>query len=342
MVAICSDLRITRGSMVNKPVLRVFKSFIKNKILRSPSPVILAHMVTYRCNMCCHYCVYWKWKSDEMNTEEVIRMLMHAAELGIAVYTATGGEPFLRRDMEEILKVAKDNGFFTMLVSNGLLIEGRDVSNIDLLTISLDTLEKGKFYRITGVNALDRVVDAIKWAAGRVDTCINVVLHRDNVCEVEKLVEFAERVGVGITFEPVSVYFKGCPDIDDEELRKGMSKLLKLKEEYECIWNSEQYLKLVHSGKKFRCMPHLLTRISPNGDVISPCYEVEYTNAGTVKNDSLRKIIRSERYRKGCEIALNCNNKCYLLCYVEPSMIFSDVRWAIKNIWDILFRVQIR
>jgi len=271
-----------------------------------------------------------------MNTSEIEKMLDDALDLGIAIYTATGGEPLLRNDIDKILKMAKDR-FYTMLVTNGLLLNNIDLSNVDLLTISLDTLDRIKFYRITGVDALQRVIEAVKWASRRVDTCINVVLHNSNIDEIENLVNFAESCNVGITFEPVSSYFKGCPEIDKEGLKRAMLKLLSLKKDFKCIWNSREYLKLVYSGRRFNCQSHLLLRVNPDGEVISPCYDVDYVKAGNLKSKSLKSILKSREYLKGCQIARNCGN-CYLICYVEPSMIFTNLKWLLEFCTSFLKR----
>ena len=314
---------------------RILRAYVKNWLLRKRQPVVLAHMLTYRCNMRCHYCTYWRWNSYEMGKAEVERMIRDAADAGLAVYTATGGEPLLRRDISEILRTAKDSGLYTMLVTNGLLIDRFDNLNVDLLTISLDTLSREKFRRITGVDALDRVVESVKRASQSVQTCINVVLHDENLDEVEDLVTFADNVGAGITFEPVSVYFEGCAGVSEERLKRAVERIIELKREFDCIWNSEHYLHLILSGGKFRCIPHLLLRVNPDGSVISPCYEVDYVTAGNVRFTNLAEIIESEIYAEGCRMAESCRG-CYLLCYAEPSMAFSSLRWAVKTLREIV------
>jgi MoaA/NifB/PqqE/SkfB family radical SAM enzyme len=315
-------------------ITKLVKAYVKNR-LGKIQPIILAHMVTFRCNMRCHYCNYWRWKSYEMSVEEIDNMLKESSEIGMAVYTATGGEPLVRNDIGSILSLAKDYGFYTMLVTNGLALKGKKIE-VDLIVISLDTLDRKKFYKITGVDALDRVIEAIRWASERYDVCINVVLHDENVDEIEELVRFADGCNVGITFEPVSVYFNGCPDIDRTKLRFAVQKLLELKKSYRCILNSKSYLKLVYSGERFDCLSHLLVRVNPDGDVIAPCYDVKYVKAGNIRHERLRDIVNSEKFKEGMEVARNCNRMCYLICYVEPSMIFSSFRWCFNFLAEYL------
>ncbi|ADC64518.1 Radical SAM domain protein [Ferroglobus placidus DSM 10642] len=316
-------------------ISKLLKAYVKNNLLRKRQPIVLAHMLTFRCNMRCHYCAYWMWRCDEMSTVEVKRMIEGAADVGMAVYTATGGEPLLRRDVNEILRKAKDCGLYTMLVTNGLLLEKFSNLNVDLLVVSLDTLSREKFRKITGVDALNTVVEAIKKASQSVQTCVNVVLHDDNINEIEDLVTFAESVGAGITFEPVSTYFEGCATVDEAKLRGTIGRILQLKREFRCILNSTPYLNLIIEGKRVNCMPYLLLRVNPDGSVISPCYEVDYVTAGNLKNRSLKEIIESEEYAKGCRMAESCRG-CYLLCYAEPSMAFSSLRFALGIGWEII------
>ncbi|MFO7967724.1 MAG: DUF3463 domain-containing protein [Archaeoglobaceae archaeon] len=318
--------------MAKKAALRLLKSYIKNRTSR-PSPVILAHMVTYRCNMRCNYCNYWQWNSEEMSTEEIAGMLKEAADLGIAVYSATGGEPLLRRGIEEILRLSKDNGFYTMVVTNGLLLKGKRF-DADLVTVSLDTLHRDEFYRITGVDALQDVLDAIEWASDQYRVTINTVLHEGNLGELEELAGFAESMGAGITFEPVSSYFEGCPELDHQELSRTAQRLLELKKEYKCILNSKAYLNLLSRRGTFNCLSHLLLRLDPDGSVIAPCYEVEGITAGNLRQQNLQELLSSEKYDQGCALAQDCRG-CYLLCYAEPSMIFSDSKMAFKELTSI-------
>jgi len=123
-----------------------------------------------------------------------------------------------------------------------------------------------------------------------------------------------------------------------EELKRSMQKLHELKREFKCLWNSKAYLRLVCSGESFSCQSHLLLRVNPDGEVISPCYDVDYVTAGNLRYEKLENILRSKKYAEGCKIAMNCG-KCYLLCYVEPSMIFTDLKWAARSLYEILKRI---
>ena len=88
-----------------------------------------------------------------MNLGEIEKMLKEASDLDVAIYTATGGEPLIREDIRSILNLANDYGFYTLLITNGLKLKSRNL-NADIITISLDTLRRDRFYRITGVELM--------------------------------------------------------------------------------------------------------------------------------------------------------------------------------------------
>ncbi|WP_456369553.1 DUF3463 domain-containing protein [Geoglobus sp.] len=334
-----SHLQITReGEIIFSSVLpytRLARTYLKNRFLRKSLPFVFAHMVTFRCNMRCHYCTYWRMGGEEMGFGEIVRALEEASDLGIATYTATGGEPLLREDVGDIISTTRDFGFHTTLVTNGLLLRKRDTGNPDLLTVSLDTLEREKFVRITGVDALERVKENIAWACERFRVNINVVVHEENVDEISGLVEFADSVGAGVTFEPVSSYFAGCPEIPKESMRRAFARVLELKRDYRCIWNTRRYLEIVASGRKFQCLPHLLLRVNPDGKVIAPCYEVESRVVGDLRAESLRDVVEGERFVRTWNSYRNCG-KCYLLCYAEPSIAFSGFLMAIESVAELI------
>ncbi|OKY79238.1 MAG: Radical SAM superfamily enzyme [Candidatus Methanohalarchaeum thermophilum] len=282
----------------------------------------------------CVYCDYWKRSyEDELVFEEILEILDDAAEAGIGVYTVTGGEPLLRDDLSEILEEADDRGFYTVLVTNGLLLGKHDLEP-DMLSISLDTLNKKKYKEITGRNKLEKVKKSIQEASSTYsNVVINTVIHEDNYNEISDLVKFANKWDVGINFEPVSSYFEGCPKIEPQKLKKAAEELINLKKEYGCVKNSDQYLKLIKNQESFDCLSYLLLRLNPNGEVISPCYELNQSKkTENAKKTNINKIINKKLYKEGIKLAKNCERNCYLSCYAEPSLFTKKPTKFIKEI----------
>ncbi len=131
--------------------------------------------VTDRCNLRCQYCMPEEGLSlishDEILTyEEILRIVRVFAKEGISKVRLTGGEPLVRKgivhfvsrlsEIEEIKDLS--------LTTNGLLLKdyAADLKRAGLnrINISLDTLNREKFYRITRRNGYERVWQGIEEA----------------------------------------------------------------------------------------------------------------------------------------------------------------------------------
>ncbi len=127
--------------------------------------------VTPRCNFNCVYCnshTSVEDKAEEFTTEDIEFLFNVAADLGITKVRLTGGEPLLRKDIVQIVKVLHDTGKIKeiVLTTNGYFLKflARDLKKAGLtrVNISLDTLREDVFKNITGVNGLSLVKSGIE------------------------------------------------------------------------------------------------------------------------------------------------------------------------------------
>lgn len=128
--------------------------------------------ITDHCNLRCLYCApggFAEKISHEsiLRYEEILRLASVGTDLGITKVRVTGGEPFVRKGCCEFLeKLTRIKGLSDIsLTTNGVLLK-RHLSRlyeigIRRLNISLDTLNPEKYRKITGVNAFDKVWEAI-------------------------------------------------------------------------------------------------------------------------------------------------------------------------------------
>jgi cyclic pyranopterin phosphate synthase len=163
--------------------------------------------LTDRCNFRCFYCLPHGEppiapKEQMLTYEEIERACEIFVSLGIEKIRLTGGEPMLRRDIETIIsKLAKlkVEGLTDLaLTTNGYFLPERAQAlkdaGLDRVTISLDSLKRDVFKRMTGVDVLDKVLAGIKAAktAGLEPIKINAVIVRGhNEDEVADFAEFA-------------------------------------------------------------------------------------------------------------------------------------------------------
>lgn len=129
--------------------------------------------VTDRCNLRCVYCmpeggVTSLPREDMLTAEEIVRCVRALAELGVRHIRVTGGEPMARGDcLELIARIRAVAGIESVsMTTNGLLLKGRvaqaRAAGLDALNISLDTLDPGRYERITRGGQVEdalRVVD---------------------------------------------------------------------------------------------------------------------------------------------------------------------------------------
>jgi cyclic pyranopterin phosphate synthase len=146
-----------------------------------------------------------------LSYEEIEYVCEIFVELGIEKLRLTGGEPMLRRDIETIIRKLgrlKTSGLQDLaLTTNGYYLPERAQSlkdaGLDRVTISLDSLKRDVFKRMTGVDVLDKVLAGIAAAkAAKLDPIkINAVIVRGhNEDEVADFAAFARDYDVKMRF----------------------------------------------------------------------------------------------------------------------------------------------
>ena len=171
--------------------------------------------LTDRCNFRCFYCLPHGEppiapKEQMLSYEEIEYVCEIFVSLGIEKLRLTGGEPMLRKDIETIItKLTKLKPALhdLALTTNGYFLPERAQSlkdaGLDRITISLDSLKRDIFKRMTGVDVLDKVLAGIAAAkkAGLEPIKINAVIVRGhNEDEVADFAAFAREHDVKMRF----------------------------------------------------------------------------------------------------------------------------------------------
>ena len=128
--------------------------------------------ITDRCNLRCKYCrpkegISLKGHADILRYEEIIRIVSVAVKLGLIKVRITGGEPLVRRGfIDFIAALKKIKGLQDIsLTTNGIFLEeyaqGIFDAGIHRINISLDSLNKEKYFHITNGGSLDSVLRGI-------------------------------------------------------------------------------------------------------------------------------------------------------------------------------------
>ncbi|HZC04161.1 MAG TPA: GTP 3',8-cyclase MoaA [Ktedonobacterales bacterium] len=166
--------------------------------------------VTDRCNFRCVYCMpaeglAWLPRADILTFEEMTRLTRIAASIGVEQVRLTGGEPTVRRDLPELVRMLRDIPGLTSLslTTNGIALPrlARPLADAGLtrINVSLDSLARERFAQLTRRDALEQVMAGLR----ALEDCptirpvkINAVAMR-GVTEAEAIdfAHFARRTG---------------------------------------------------------------------------------------------------------------------------------------------------
>ena len=221
-------------------------------------PVLLNVEVTMRCNAKCGFCDYWKTpaesKRDELSSfSDAVRFF------NPMLVTFTGGEPTLRRDLEDIVRATRNAVRLTyvQLITHGAMLSvDRAVSlwnvGVDQFNISLDYLDE-RHDAARGIPGLAaKILDTVPRmkAAGVGGIKFNTVIKNDNLDEVIRIVEMADRLGVGVNVSVYTDFKNGNRDhllgADTAQLDETIRTLLAHKQKRRgVISNSDHYLEQI-------------------------------------------------------------------------------------------------
>lgn len=166
------------------------------------------------CNFRCTYCLPHGYHADAkaaapLSLQEITRLLRGFTELGMHKLRITGGEPSVRHDLTEILRTAATVPGVSKLAmtTNGSLLgkrlhEWMD-AGLNAINVSVDSLDRASFARITGHDRLEDILHGVDMAlaAGLPSVKLNAVLMRDvNDRELPSWLDYLRDRPIGLRF----------------------------------------------------------------------------------------------------------------------------------------------
>jgi cyclic pyranopterin phosphate synthase len=169
--------------------------------------------VTDRCNFRCTYCMpetnyVWLPREDILDFEEIDRLVAVFVDvLGVDRVRITGGEPLLRVDLDRLVAMLARQGIGDLsLTTNGVLlprfVDDLRAAGLQRVTVSLDSLRRERFARLSQRDALDETlagIDAAR-AAGLPVKINTVVIRGENDDELLDLLAFARERQAEVRF----------------------------------------------------------------------------------------------------------------------------------------------
>jgi radical SAM protein with 4Fe4S-binding SPASM domain len=158
--------------------------------------------VVSACNLRCKHCLYYEEEyssANDFSTDELLNLIKYLAEeINVLKITLTGGEPFLRDDLIQIIKLIKSYNISLEILTNGILITDEIANEIskffnpktDYIQVSLDGATEETHEVIRGKGTFQKTIESIKRLA---DKGINVVINSVTTSKnIEKLPIFYE------------------------------------------------------------------------------------------------------------------------------------------------------
>jgi MoaA/NifB/PqqE/SkfB family radical SAM enzyme len=287
---------IARSSKKYAPMSELFARFGS---IGTPYHVFLE--LTLRCNLKCFHCfqdsdvghdLLPEERDTELTLDEIKILFENLAQLGVVSVALTGGEPFERRDIMDICRLAGDRGISIKIFTNGTHITdsvARQLkeANIRKIEVSLYgttpeshetvTMVPGSF-----VNTLNGINSLMKHGIGvRIGTTF-MIQNKHEVIPLSKLLS-----ELGISDWRVSFL------VSQDAL--GMKKITDMQIPFEEIPVLRKQLALANPDSSIKlpirsCMAGLqFVTISPTGNVI-PCAIVKRTSVGNIRKGPIKEI----------------------------------------------------
>lgn len=189
-------------------------------------PKHLDIVITHRCNARCIMCLNWTFPDEpEMPTDVVAGMVRDACRLGISSICITGGEPFVRHDIVEIVAAAQEFGSvdFTIATNGNLVtpcllseLKRAGLRNLNLPIDSIDPDENDAVRGMTG--SLAKVMDVLDLARKMgFHTTSTTMVSKMNFRKLSQILRLAQGLGVCfVNFQPFDPFM-----VDYEKEKTG-------------------------------------------------------------------------------------------------------------------------
>lgn len=293
--------------------------------------------VTHRCNYACLHCCSksGNLKSKEISYDKMINVLDQLQTEGVQEIYFSGGEPFIREDMFDILKETRRRGILANVSTNGSFLSERlceELKQIDvnLVHISLDSHVEEQYNQFRGGDYFKTTIEAIHNAkkAG-LYVRVGAVIWKENVDNLEELIIFLKNLHVD------EVVFNWLVKVG--RLKENDDKSISLSRFEATINEIRQYMKKyedeikvsMHRSEKYFADMDMckagdrILFILPDGKV-SPCswlakLDERLITEKTLKETSLSTLLTSNEFNLWHDIlnerAQKCKAGCPAICY---------------------------
>ncbi len=302
-------------------------------ILMKRNPIYVQFYITARCNLTCQQCniIYSNADLEECNLDKIKSIAENLKKIGVAFILLTGGEPYMRKDLPQIIKIFTDNEIHVRMQTNGFAHEEKICESIENggrdISISLDSLKFEVQDKINGgfKNTWHKAIEAACTYTKYLPkdnsfASFGCVLQPDNIKEILNIIKFSTQIDWYTSLVPIHTTSLDNPmgfrtfdkflytDSQKHYLKELISQIEKLKKNKMLIYDSKQYLEDVirfSLGEKTTWRskndnvcdsPNLYFAILPNGS-FAPCCDHRIKNSINVYDKDFPKIYKSSEFK---------------------------------------------
>jgi pyruvate-formate lyase-activating enzyme len=321
------------------------------------APVYVQFYVTARCNLTCEQCniIYANSDVRECTIDEVKRIADNFAAMGVAIVLLTGGEPFARKDLPEIIRAFESRGVHVRMQTNGFASEEQIARAVEAggkdISISLDSLQSERQDKINGAfneswhQALKAMALFSKYLPQEGSfASLGCVLQPQNMGDIEDIVRFGTAISWFTSLVPVHVsdyvHPRGFRSFDQslrfrtDELPTVdavVERVRQMRKEGFLLFDSDQYLDDIkrfvrnepitwRSRNGNVCdTPNLYFALLPNGE-FAPCCDHRLGNSYPAYASEFPSIYRSKVWREEVAQVTRACNGCMYGSYPEMTI----------------------
>jgi len=304
---------------------------LARSLLTKTSPAYVQFYITARCNMACEQCniIYASADRKEMNIHQIRAVAENLEKIGVCMVLLIGGEPFVRKDLPEIVEAFTKNDIHVRMQTNGLADENMLQRCVDAgghdISISLDSLNENLQNEINGniPNSWKHTIKTVsiinKIFPENGTGFFGTVLMPKNMEHIVDVVEFATSIGWGVSLVPVHTTLSTQPlgfrIFDDAgcfhflkssygRLQNILGELKNLRNQGMNLYDSDEYLDDIYRfivgepvcwrkrNQNVCDSPSLYFAIEPDGNV-QPCCDYKLSKSFPVYDQDFPKWYRS-------------------------------------------------
>ena len=321
------------------------------------SPSYVQFYITSRCNLTCKQCniIYANANVREVTIMEVEKIAENLSKIGLGIILLTGGEPFMRQDLPEIIHAFDSRGIHVRTQTNGLatkeqLIAAAQAGARDI-SISLDSLSQGKqdflngSYQKSWMRAIESIALVTQtYPARHSFASFGTVLSPHNLLEIPNIIRFATRIGWYVSLVPAHITspsrVHNFRSYDREMIfppsmyplvDEVLNNCLQLKRQGLALYDSVEYINNVRKfirqedlnwrrrNKGLCDSPYLYFAIRPNGN-LSVCCDHNLRQSYPVWHSDFPSWYRKDHFWKDVEPIVSQCPGCMYGSYPEISI----------------------